>query len=58
MAFTPPPGYTAGTPVTVTAYNKPGAPPIYQVAGVVVGSEEDVLMTLKNQLFKPPVKLT
>lgn len=57
FAFTPPTGYTPGTAVTVTPYNKAGAPPIYVVAGVPVGSEEDVLMTLKNQLFKPPVKL-
>ena len=58
FAFTPPPGFTAGTAVTVTPYTKAGAPPIYSVAGVIVGSEEDVLMTLKNQLFHPPVKLT
>jgi hypothetical protein len=57
-AAPPGPPFTAGTPISVTPYTAPGRPPIYMVAGAKLGSEEDVLMTLKNQLFKPAVKLT
>ena len=60
MAAATPPGppFVAGTAITVTPYRAPGRPPIYMVAGMSLGSEEDVLMTLKNQMFLPPVKLT
>jgi hypothetical protein len=45
----------AGTPIEVTAYRAPGGnASFFMVGDQLVGSEEDALMTLKNQLFLPP----
>lgn len=52
-----PPGapYAAGNPVVVTPYRAPGKAPFFMVGQVLVGSEEDAAMTLKNQLFLPSI---
>lgn len=55
LAFTAPPGFTAGTPITVTPYRAAGKAPIYVIGTIVNGSEEATLMTIKNQLFLPAV---
>ena len=55
FAFTAPPGFTAGTAITVTPYQSPGKPTIYVVGNIVNGSEEATLMTIKNLLFLPAI---
>ena len=53
-----PPGapYVAGTPVTVTPYRTPGGNGSFFMVGTVLcGSEEDAVISLKNQLFLPSI---
>ena len=58
-AFTPPTGYTAGTPIEITPYEKAGSPSIFMVGdSTVVGSEEDAAQTLRNMLHLPPIPVS